>query len=128
MPLSLYKCSFCFKLLSQKPLKFIILHVAPFTNQNAKEKLSLFQLCWKRLLLLGNVSGPKWDSLWSYLAEWSSWLNLILTVSHQFTRTAGSSLCTFQSEQLSSGSKDSKLISIINNQVKETHLIYFENN
>ena len=70
-------------------------------------------------------SGTPWGV---NLAEWSSWLNLILKVSHQFTHTAGSSLCTFQSEQLSSRSKDSKLIPIINNQVKETHLVYFENN
>lgn len=70
-------------------------------------------------------SGAPWGV---NLAEWSSWLNLILKVSHQFTHTAGSSLCIFQSEQLSSGSKDSKLIPVINNQVKETHLVYFENN
>lgn len=64
------------------------------------------------------------ESTWQSL---SSWLNLILKVSHQFTHTAGSSLCTSQSEQCSSESKESRLVSIINNQVKEIPLTYFEN-
>lgn len=57
----------------------------------------------------------------------SSWLNLILKVSHQFTHTAGSLLCTSHCEQSNSRSKDSRLISITNNQVKETDLISFDN-
>lgn len=64
------------------------------------------------------------ESTWQSL---SSWLDLILKGSHQFTHTAGSSLCTSQSEQGSSESKELRLVSIINNQVKEISLTYFEN-
>lgn len=64
------------------------------------------------------------ESTWQSL---SSRLNLILNVSHQFTHTAGSLLCTPQSEQLSSESKESRLVSIINNHVKEISLTHFEN-
>lgn len=49
----------------------------------------------------------------------SSWINLILTVSHSFTHTAGSSLCTSQSERLSRGSEDSRLVSKTDNQMKK---------
>lgn len=69
---------------------------------------------------VGRPAGLTWQSL-------SSWLNLILKVSHQFTHTAGSSLCTSHSEPLGRGSEDSRLVSIINNQGGEIPLIYFEN-
>lgn len=64
------------------------------------------------------------ESTWQSL---SSRLNLILNVSHQFTHTAGPLLCTSQSEQFSSESKESRLVSIINNQVKKIPLTHFEN-
>lgn len=115
-------------MLFYKSLQFIIFH-ATFIYKPKCQREAQFISAWLEQSAV--IRKCEWvgvglpvELTWQ---SWSSWLNLILKVSHQFTHTAGSSLCTSQSEQLSRGSKESRLVSIINNQVEEIPLIYFEN-
>lgn len=109
-------------------MPLVIFHVNfIFKSKCSREAQSMSVLLKPRAVMrkcewaeVGRPAELTWQSL-------SSWLNLILKVSHQFTHTAGSSLCTSHSEPLSRGSKGSRLVSIINNQGEEIPLIYFEN-
>lgn len=118
----------CFKISTQKSLQFIILHALFIYKSKCQREAQFISALLEECAVIRKCEwvevGLPVELTWQNL---SSWLNLILKVSHQFTHTAGSLLCTSHCEQSNSRSKDSRLISITNNQVKETDLISFDN-